>query len=443
MKANIFLFILLLAMGAVTRAQSIYHFKYHMKNESDPTGYDAFFVTKGDGSGTVRIKYNSPANGQAMLLHMDLQQEYPDMASGDLNYNKFNYRLSAPKFIKGSDITNYNVPVFWFKKNTGSGLFEPWGVTSGNTDPAIAINVFELVEYFEKKDLTKDLVLNYFVPQDDFYVNLFVNKTRGLTPTEKDTRLILLAVVNVNDPEIGSSCAKDLQRANETFRKLSMMLGIRMDSIFISGNNYNKENVEKALDELKPAPNDIIVFYYSGHGFRKPKDGRQFPYMDLRPKVDDTYMVNSLNVEDVYTSIRKKGARFNLVLTDCCNTNVESINAKGVAPPEAKGLGLDWYIENARTLFLDPIPISILATAADVDQKASSNDNFGGFFSFYMRQSIEDQLGFFNKKVSWENIRDNATKQTVNKAQHTYCDKPYIPENICDQTPVFRIIRGN
>ena len=212
MKRNILLFIFLFALGVMTQAQSVYHFKYRMKNESDPTLYDAFFVTKDDGNGTVRIKYNSPENGEAMLLQMDLQQEYPDMASGDLNYNKFAYRLPAPRFIRGSSTTKYDVPVFWFRKNVASGLFEPWGVTSGTNAPDVSINAFELVEYFESKDLTKDLVLNYFVPQDDFYANLFVNKTRGLSPLEKSTRLILLAVVNVNDPEIGSSCAMDLSR---------------------------------------------------------------------------------------------------------------------------------------------------------------------------------------------------------------------------------------
>jgi hypothetical protein len=37
---------------------------------------------------------------------------------------------------------------------------------------------------------------------------------------------------------------------------------------------------------------------------------------------------------------------------------------------------------------------------------------------------------------------NNVTSQTVSKAQHTYCDKPYIPANLCDQTPVIQIVRG-
>ena len=50
------------------------------------------------------------------------------------------------------------------------------------------------------------------------------------------------------------------------FRKISGFLGIQFvlgDTI--TGNKYNKETVEKALRDLRPDPNDIVVFYYTGY----------------------------------------------------------------------------------------------------------------------------------------------------------------------------------
>ena len=149
-------------------------------------------------------------------------------------------------------------------------------------------------------------------------------------------------------------------------------------------------------------------------------------------------MVNSVNVEDVYTAIRGKGARLNLVISDCCNTNVESSNAVGNAIPAKKGFSMTWNMDNCRALFLIPMPRSILMSAADRGQKAASNNDFGGFFSFFLKSSMEDQLGFFKTNVSWENILSDTKKNTINKAEHTYCDSPYIPANICEQYPIWK-----
>ena len=46
-------------------------------------------------------------------------------------------------------------------------------------------------------------------------------------------------------------------------------------------------NLEKINTFLTPGPNDIVVFYYAGHGFRKQKDLWAGPYIDLRDVVLD------------------------------------------------------------------------------------------------------------------------------------------------------------
>ena len=52
----------------------------------------------------------------------------------------------------------------------------------------------------------------------------------------------------------------------------------------ISGKTYGKKNAEAAIKKLNPGPNDIVVFYYSGHGFRKAGPNPRFPLIDLRAK---------------------------------------------------------------------------------------------------------------------------------------------------------------
>src|SRR5947207_6809397 len=73
-----------------------------------------------------------------------------------------------------------------------------------------------------------------------------------------------------------------MKRSLETFTGLTNFLGIRILSKTISGKEYNKKDVETAINNLKPSSNDIVVFYYSGHGFRMPENSRRFPNLKIK-----------------------------------------------------------------------------------------------------------------------------------------------------------------
>ena len=191
-----------------------------------------------------------------------------------------------------------------------------------------------------------------------------------------------------------------------------------------------------------------MIFYYSGHGFRKvdrPKPAKpysRYPFLDFRAKPDDDYNVYTLNLEDIFETIRKKGARFNLVLSDCCNYLPVSTNSVGTPVPKPRGSGLEWVEDNCRELFLNPRRQSVLATAADIGQLASSNNDFGGFFSYFFETSMETHFSTLKSKVTWEQVLKEAVNQTSIKAKYTYCGKPYIPENICKQSPFYNTVIG-
>ncbi len=442
MKAKIFLSLLFFTcISLATHSQSAYHFTYNCLKANDATTYKAFLLLNDDGTGLIRIKYVLPPKGDSVLVTMDVQQQYPDMKLGNIDNSKTSFLLSNLNNIKGNPDTKYVLPVLWFKKSTASDEMEPWGVTVNTTDTEKSMNPFSAVDYLDAKKLKQDknFVLQYFTRQDDFYKNLFESKTKALSPAEKNIKLYMLVVANVNDTIIGKSCAKDMKRSIETFKKLTTYLGIKFDTVKIFGDNYNKQNVEKAIDTLKPGANDIVVFYYTGHGFRKPtENSSRFPFIDLRPKPDRTFMVNSLNIENIFERIKKKNARLTLVISDCCNTEVNATNAVGTPIPGRKGLGIDWSQENVRALFLNEKKIAILAAAADAGQKASSNNEFGSFYSYFFKTSLEAHSSNLIRDVSWAKVLEYAKTQTIYKAENTYCAKPYVDSNICVQTPMVK-----
>jgi hypothetical protein len=137
------------------------------------------------------------------------------------------------------------------------------------------------------------------------------------------------------------------------------------------------------------------------------------------------YLDNSLSTEDISVMIRNKGARLNLIISECCNDDVKSTNPIANEPPMAGkkgGLGINWSTKNCRDLFLNAMPTTILAYAASPYQLAISNPEFGGYFSTFFRNSLETNLGFSKTNVKWDDIFDLTKQQTETMAGRTWCN---------------------
>jgi hypothetical protein len=154
-------------------------------------------------------------------------------------------------------------------------------------------------------------------------------------------------------------------------------------------------------------------------------------------------MVNSLNIQDIFNTIRTKpkAARLNLVISDCCNT------IPGKNKPNAKSISgfrdiKDWSQDNCRQLFLNPSPISLLITAADIGQTAAADTTAGSLFTIFFKAALENNITNFKKNVSWDQVLAEAKNGTSIKSKHTYCARPFIPENICPQDPIPKVVMG-
>ncbi len=428
-------------------AQSVYHFRYNFSQPTDSIHYQAMLVRYDDGSGLLRVRYALPVTGDDVLVECDLEEFNPaDNTAANNDTATLVLKPVNPRFIFGNSNMQFHAPFLLLKYNAVSGFHEPAGMALDSTVTAMDVRTSFTASLIPNSGLTKSFVTGFFTPDDDFYINLFSTSTKGLTAAEKNTKLYLLIVADTLDKEIGPACSLDITRTLETFKGITDTLGIKLFPKVITGASYSKKNVELAVANCKPAAADIVVFYYSGHGFRKKEEpARRFPNIKLKTNhttTQDVYQ-NSLNIEDIFNTITKKPSRFNLVLSDCCNNDIESTNSTGSKPGQTKGSGVQWNQDNCKKLFLDPVRMSVLATAADNGQRACSKNNFGSFFSYFFSTSLESYCSKLKANVNWDQVLQDTKTQTINKAKRTYCDKPYVPENICSQFPNYKIVMGN
>lgn len=466
MRPVLLLTLLLLAFGS-SRSQSVYTFRYNFNSPPDSTTYHAFLLRNEDGSGQLRVRY-SPGKGKEDILVEAYTEEWnPPDKTGEADSTLLHIRAISPSFLQTDGRAGFNSPVFVFRLNPKTGFFDPQTVL-----PAELGNLqqFRDIQFsgrlLEVAELDRKLVGQFFSEDDDFYTNLFRQTTRGLSDAEKTYRMHLLIVADTLDKRIGPSTLLDIQKVMETFGSIGKYLGIKLLPTIVYGKRYGKTGVQEALAKLRTAttntPNDIIIFYYTGHGFRIPERPRKFPNMKLKnfivpkptvfkterdsliwvKKEREANIANMLNIEDIFNQIKKMGTRFNLVISDCCNDDIFSANIEGSRPSKTKGSGIEWDEANIRSLFLNKTPMSVLVTAAKEGQKATSKNDYGGFFTDFLKRSLESHCSKLRVNVSWDLVLNQAKLQTTSKARATYCSTPKIPANACKQEPVFDITIG-
>lgn len=134
----------------------------------------------------------------------------------------------------------------------------------------------------------------------------------------KDVKLHLLVVADTNDPKIGSSVRQDLDDVSNLFRKAAREVGIKYQINKLYGNTFDKSSIMSKINSLGIKSNDVVIFYYSGHGYNDTSRSNRFPSMSLDGP--------DYGLESIHRYIKGKGARLNITVGDLCNSIPRSRN---------------------------------------------------------------------------------------------------------------------
>lgn len=424
--------------------QSFFEFTYHYEEEGGAKDeYKALVFRNPDGTGWMRVLYFDPDNKQKQLVEMSINEGYGRDENNIPDSNILVVIGAEEKQILGEE-GDYTADHFVFVKGN-EGFFEPASVMTFPDDTLTEYGVFDNIRLLNNEDLTEEFVLQYFNKEEDFYKDLFESTTRSLTAQEKKTTLHLVLVANTNDKKIGKTCAVDMKNCLDTYKEVAEFLQIRFVPNVISGDAFSKLNVEKAINNLRPAAGDIVVFYYSGHGFNEQKDAYTFPYLDLRDKSYQEYGGQyTMNMEAIYQKIKMKGARLNLVLSDCCNNDPSQTPNMTSDDPDTRVSSIGWDKNKCIALFLNPRKMSLLATAAQKGELSAGNISEGGFFTSNFLQSLEKHIGKVRTtqkelEPTWRSVSGLTTTETTTRASRKWCRMPDESVRACTQHPVSRL----
>ncbi|GAK55786.1 hypothetical protein U27_02745 [Candidatus Vecturithrix granuli] len=224
------------------------------------------------------------------------------------------------------------------------------------------------------------------------------------SPIDQNLPATLHAILCIADHEsdIGEAGIVDMNSMNSWLNQISQNTSMSLNRIVLKGTsrNLSQNALLNVIATLPVESNDVIVFYYTGHGGANEfLGGSKWPLMLFQ----NNELVDYAVISEV---IKAKGARFVVTIADCCNNYSFQAKSRALVP---KGTS-DGY----QSLFLKQSGYIVMSAASKGEFSLAGSD--GGMFT-------NQFLSVFYANVStdspgWKTIMQQAS-QTLGAYEST------------------------
>jgi hypothetical protein len=221
---------------------------------------------------------------------------------------------------------------------------------------------------------------------------------RGLeNPASGGTLHAVLVMVDAraNDP-ISQSIRVDLTNMTQWLDVLEKRNIVKVQKTLIRGDKATLANIKKTLTSLQSSPNDMLLFYFSGHGGME--NGETFINTH-----DDKFFFR----KDLTALLQQKQGRLRIAITDACSNDIDGFVASRSLSRTSKSANGE-FDEAYRKLFYQYEGLLDIA-ASSKGEYAFSTDDLGGFFTHYF---VKEGL-LKNPEGGWEAIFEKAKDRTI------------------------------
>lgn len=198
--------------------------------------------------------------------------------------------------------------------------------------------------------------------------------------------------------DIQQASRNDIQNFYEETVRIAKYAEYKLKVSFFAEGKFNGRDLLKALKRLSPKKEDIVLFYYSGHGYRTSSQGSSpWPYLDF-PSEN-----RGMSFHDVINHISRLNPRLTILIADCCNW---MIPYGFVNPPLLKGHRAEPVMtkrvkRNYQKLFNETK--GVLAIAGAAPGQASYCKIYGSFYSISFLSGLQEVMQR-KKNVNWKSV---------------------------------------
>lgn len=232
----------------------------------------------------------------------------------------------------------------------------------------------------------------------------------SLTSYSQTFHAIIFA--NTKNPGIGESVAEDYQKMRIEFKSMANFIGYNYKAYEFKGEDFNRSNLENTINKLSCSPEDIVFFYYSGHGGRSSRDKTEFPQMLLL--VDESRGGNERTdlypIYNVKERIKAKNPRLTIVMGDLCN----SIPDGDWITPKSIGKGPTMKTTEKCQFYKDLFfnMKGDIITASSKPGETSAAYPYGGAYTYVFLTVLQAMVAN-NKQANWNTLLETAQRLTA------------------------------
>lgn len=255
-------------------------------------------------------------------------------------------------------------------------------------------------------------------------------------PNGESVTLHMIIFADTEDDSIGQSCDIDYGQMEGLAEFISDHSDMRLKTYYHRAAANKKRTLENTLDNLEVGANDVVFFYYSGHGYRTTDSPSPYPRLYV---LDDTFSQNDqgVSVEDVRTKIAASNPRLSIVMVDACNSMLD------LKEPVNGYSGEGNMAAQLRRLFIDATGEVVLcgSEAGDgVNESGNytgyswSNPKYGGYLTINFRGAFFSTLRS-NEPANWDALLRGTKQMTIDYSVKELTDQ--LPGNKV-QIPIYK-----
>lgn len=236
----------------------------------------------------------------------------------------------------------------------------------------------------------------------------FLVSTPGITEAAD---LISVIVADTQDDSIGDSTVADLYKMQSLMSKIAKNTDLNLRQITIIDFNAVPKKMLENLNALKVNEDDVVIFYFSGHGYRTPSKGES-----IWPNLYFSLRDEGVEYEKVVNLLQNKKPRLLITMADVCNNVISERSAPYLVRALFRRVdSTDAASENYRRLFLETNGL-IRVTSAKIGEFAWATQ-IGGLFTVAFIKSMESEVSS-TVPADWGSILDRASYDLYKDDQH-------------------------
>ena len=222
---------------------------------------------------------------------------------------------------------------------------------------------------------------------------------------------------NTKNPSIGASVEEDLNRMKIELKSMANFIGYKYVSYEFKDYAFNRSNLEKTIEGMRCGSNDIVFFYYSGHGGRSIREKTDYPQMLLvyDESIGGDERTDLYPIFNVKERIKTKNPRLTIVMGDLCNSEAEWVSPKDMVidkSPTIKSSGKSQFYKD---LFFN-MKGDIITVSSRPKETSKAYSDGGAFTTSFL--IILQSMVSKKSSADWNRLLDltqNFTNELVKK----------------------------